>query len=122
MAIDNNLAERTLRPAAIGHKNWLFVGNDQGGRTAAALFTMVASAKACGVDPFAWKEEKERRKGVRNQITAFWDGHAGVWSIPAPGGPPLVRSTRRRRTGCRARRYAAGLPATRSPCCVHQEK
>jgi transposase len=54
LAIDNNLAERTLRPAAIGRKNWLFAGNDQGGRTAATLFSMVASAKACGVDPFAW--------------------------------------------------------------------
>lgn len=54
LAIDNNLSERTLRPAAIGRKNWMFVGNDHGGRTAAALFTIVASAKACGVDPFAY--------------------------------------------------------------------
>ena len=54
LAIDNNLAERTLRPAAIGRKNWLFAGNDHGGRTAAVLFTMVASAKANHVDPFAW--------------------------------------------------------------------
>lgn len=54
LAIDNNLAERTLRPAAIGRKNWLFVGNDQGGRTAAVLFTLMASAKSCGADPFAW--------------------------------------------------------------------
>jgi transposase len=54
LAIDNNLSERTLRPAAIGRKNWLFVGGDQGGRTAAAWFTMIASAKACGVDPLAW--------------------------------------------------------------------
>lgn len=54
LAIDNNLAERTLRPAAIGRKNWLFAGNDQGGHTAAVLFTTIASAKTCGVDPFAW--------------------------------------------------------------------
>jgi hypothetical protein len=54
LAIDNNLAERTLRPAAIGRKNWLFAGNDRGGATAAVLFTMVASAKACRADPFAW--------------------------------------------------------------------
>ena len=54
LAIDNNLSERTLRPATIGRKNWLFVGNDNGGRTAAVLFTMIASAKACGVDPFAY--------------------------------------------------------------------
>jgi hypothetical protein len=54
LAIDNNLAERTLRPAAIGRKNWLFVGNDQGGRTAAVLFTLIASAKANHVDPYAY--------------------------------------------------------------------
>ena len=39
LAIDNNLAERTLRPCAIGRKNWLFLGNDRGGRTAAVLFS-----------------------------------------------------------------------------------
>jgi transposase len=54
LAIDNNLAERTLRPQAIGRKNWLFAGSEQGARTAAVLFTMVASAKANGVDPFAY--------------------------------------------------------------------
>lgn len=54
LAIDNNLAERTLRPATIGRKNWLFAGNDRGGSTAAVLFTMIASAKGCGADPFAW--------------------------------------------------------------------
>jgi transposase len=54
LAIDNNTSERTLRPAAIGRKNWLFVGNDQGGRTAAVLFTMIASAKANCADPFAY--------------------------------------------------------------------
>jgi transposase len=54
LAIDNNTSERTLRPAAIGRKNWLFVGGDQGGQTAAVLFTMIASAKANAVDPFAY--------------------------------------------------------------------
>lgn len=54
LAIDNNLSERTLRPAAVGRKNWLFVGNDQAGQTAAVLFTMIATAKANGVDPFAY--------------------------------------------------------------------
>jgi hypothetical protein len=48
------MSKRTLRPAAIGRKNWLFVGNDQGGRTAAVLFTMIASAKANCADPFAY--------------------------------------------------------------------
>lgn len=54
LAIDNNLSERTLRPQAIGRKNWLFAGSDNGARTAAVLFTMIASAKANGVDPYAY--------------------------------------------------------------------
>jgi len=44
LAIDNNVSERTLRPCTIGRKNWLFVGSDRGGRTAAILFSLVASA------------------------------------------------------------------------------
>ena len=54
LAIDNNLAERTLRPQAIGRKNWIFAGSDNGARTAATLYTMIASAKANGVDPYAY--------------------------------------------------------------------
>jgi transposase len=54
LAIDNNLAERTLRPCAIGRKNWLFLGNDRGGHTAAILFSIMASCKANQVEPWAY--------------------------------------------------------------------
>jgi hypothetical protein len=54
LAIDNNLAERTLRSQAIGRKNWLFAGSDNGACTTAVLYTMIASAKANGVDPYAY--------------------------------------------------------------------
>ena len=64
LAIDNNLAERTLRPCAIGRKNWLFAGSDNGARTAAALYTMIASAKANGVDPYAYVRELYTRLPV----------------------------------------------------------
>ena len=57
LAIDNNLSERTLRAQAIGRKNWLFVGSDNGGRTAAVLFSMTASCKRHDIDPFAWLRE-----------------------------------------------------------------
>jgi transposase len=52
--IDNNAAERALRCVAIGRKNWLFAGSDHGGRTAAALYTLVVSAKLHEIDPFAY--------------------------------------------------------------------
>jgi len=54
LAIDNNLSERTIRPCAIGRKNWLFLGSDRGGRTAAILFSFMASSKANQVEPFAY--------------------------------------------------------------------
>jgi hypothetical protein len=64
LAIDNNLAERTLRSQAIGRKNWLFAGNDNGARTAAVLYTMIASAKANGVDPYAYLRDLYTRLPV----------------------------------------------------------
>jgi hypothetical protein len=45
LEIDNNSSERTLRPCAIGSKNWLFFGSDRGGETAAILMSILASAK-----------------------------------------------------------------------------
>jgi hypothetical protein len=57
LAIDNNLAERTLRPCAIGRKNWIFLGNDRGGRTAVVLFRFTASCKANQVEPWAYRRD-----------------------------------------------------------------
>jgi transposase len=54
LSIDNNLAERVLRMVAIGRKNWLFVGHDNGGHRAAIIYSLVASCKLCGIDPFAY--------------------------------------------------------------------
>lgn len=54
LAIDNNLAERAVKPCAIGRKNWMFCGSDGGGRTAAILFSLTGSAKRQDLDPFAW--------------------------------------------------------------------
>lgn len=54
LAIDNNIAERTMKLPAIGRKNWLFVATATGGRRAAILLSLVASAKANQVEPWAW--------------------------------------------------------------------
>ena len=53
LAIDNNAAERTLRGLAIGRKNWLFVGSEQGRHTAATILTLITSATRHHLDPFA---------------------------------------------------------------------
>jgi transposase len=54
LAIDNNLSERMIRPCAIGRKNYLFFGSDEGGRAAAVLYSIMASAKANQVEPFVY--------------------------------------------------------------------
>ena len=52
--IDNNVAERAVRPLAIGRKNWLFVGGDSGLTSAAVLMSLCASAKRHALDPWAY--------------------------------------------------------------------
>ena len=54
LAIDNNAAERALGAVAVGRKNWLFAGNDEGGERAAVLYSLVASCKQKGVEPFQY--------------------------------------------------------------------
>jgi len=51
LALDNNPAERALRGVAIGRKNWLFAGSDAGGRRAAAMYSLIESAKLSGHNP-----------------------------------------------------------------------
>ncbi len=54
LEIDNNAAERALRAVAIGRKNYLFAGADTGGERAAAMYSLIGSAKLNGLDPEAY--------------------------------------------------------------------
>jgi len=54
VAIDNNAAERAMRPIGIGRKNWLFAGADTGAETLARAMTLVETAKLNGLDPQAY--------------------------------------------------------------------
>jgi transposase len=55
--IDNNAAERSLRGVALGRKNYLFAGSDAGGERAAAIYSLIGSAKLNGLDPEAYLRE-----------------------------------------------------------------
>lgn len=55
--IDNNAAERSLRGVALGRKNYLFAGSDVGGERAAAIYSLIGSAKLNGLDPEAYLRE-----------------------------------------------------------------
>jgi transposase len=54
LCMSNNAAERALRGIAVGRKNWTFAGSDEGGRRAAAIYTLIETAKLNGIDPQAW--------------------------------------------------------------------
>lgn len=52
--IDNNVSERTLKLIGMGRLNWLFLGSDKGGQTAAVLYTLTATCKQLGIDTAAY--------------------------------------------------------------------
>jgi transposase len=54
LEMSNNAAERAIRPLALGRKNYLFAGSDEGGRRAAILYTLIETARLNDVDPEAW--------------------------------------------------------------------
>ena len=78
LAIDNNLAERMMKLPAIGRKNWLFVGSELGGQRAAILLSIIASAKLCGVEPWAWL----------NALLTELPQRRGANPAPSPERPP----------------------------------
>ncbi len=81
--IDNNAAERSIRPIALGRKNWLFAGSDKGGERAAGILSLIETAKLNGLDPEAY---------LRDVLTRIADhpinriGELLPWNIAAKGG------------------------------------
>lgn len=57
LPIDNNPVENAIRPIAIGKKNWLFAGSERAGKRAAAIQTLLGTAKLNGLDPHAWLKD-----------------------------------------------------------------
>jgi len=53
---DNNLTENAIRPAKLGHKNWMFIGREHTGWRSAVIYTFVEQIRRHGADPFAWFE------------------------------------------------------------------
>lgn len=54
LPIDNNPVENAIRPIALGRKNWLFTGSERAGKRAAAIQSLLGTAKLNGLDPAAW--------------------------------------------------------------------
>ena len=64
LPIDNNASERSLRGVAVGRRNWMIFGSDQGGKTAAVPTSFMASCQRVKIDPFAYL------KGVLGRVAS----------------------------------------------------
>ena len=71
--IDNNATERSVRGVAVGRRNWLFCGSEEGGRRAAVVYSLIESCKAAGVEPFAYLTDLLTRlpSATISQIASF---------------------------------------------------
>jgi transposase len=83
LSYDNNAAERLVKISAIGRKNFLFVGNERGGHNAAIFYSLVSSAKANGVEPFAW---------LKSLFTELPHHRSGEAFAQAAAGDPVTSS------------------------------
>ncbi len=59
--LDNNVAERAVRPLAIGRKNWLFLGSEEGGEASAVILSLVQTCRALNINPYEYLEDVMRR-------------------------------------------------------------
>lgn len=82
LEIDNNLAENALRGIAVGRKNWLFAGADCGGERAAAMYSLLETAKLNDVNPHAWFADILDRIGKGHPINRLDELLPWNWAAP----------------------------------------
>ncbi|NJO33200.1 MAG: IS66 family transposase [Rhodospirillales bacterium] len=68
VAIDNNAAERAMRPLCLGRRNWTFAGSDRGAENAATIMTIVETAKANDLNPQAYIVACQSRAKKQKQV------------------------------------------------------
>lgn len=79
--IDNNAAEREIRPIAVGRKNWSFAGSDAGGHRAAVIYSVIASCRRHGIDPYVYIADVLERVSTHpaNRVSELLPGR---WAPP----------------------------------------
>ena len=87
LEIDNGASERAMKPVALGRKNWLFAGSDEGGRTAATLMSLCTTCKDLGIDPFAYLRDVLDRVSTHLQ-SRIVELLPDRWKPAEPPDPP----------------------------------
>ena len=94
LPINNNWAENQIRPIAIGRKNWLFAGSLRAGQRAAAVMSLIQSARLNGHDPYAYlKNVLQRLPTHKNHrigelLTAIRHQHTDLVNLCLPSAYP----------------------------------
>jgi len=86
--LTNNAAERALRGIALGRKSWLFAGSDRGGERAAAMYSLIVTAKLNDIDPQAWLADVLTRIGRTPGRAARRSCCPGNWPVQASRHQP----------------------------------
>ncbi len=92
--IDNNVSERTLKLIGMGRINWLFLGSDQGGQTAAILFSFTATCKHLGIDTFAYLRDVLERlptqpaERLQDLLPHRWQANRSATMVMSPSAIP----------------------------------
>lgn len=94
LSIDNNVAEREMKRIAIGRKNWLFVGSDKGGQTAAVLYSFTSTCHRLGIEPWSYLKDVLERlptlpaKGRAESLPELMPDR---WKAARPAAQPAAR-------------------------------
>ena len=86
--IDNNLTENAIRPFVIGRRNWLFADSPKGAQSSAALYSLIETAKANGLEPYAYLRHLFTHLPAAASVEAFetvfriFPGRDTLWNIP----------------------------------------
>ena len=121
ICLTNNAAERALRGIALGRKAWLFAGSDRGGERAAAMYSLIVTAKLNNVDPRAWLADVLARSAIGGAGLDVYERepvvHPGLLALdnvvllPHQGTSTLeTRTAMGLRVGTNLDAFFAGLP------------
>ena len=84
--IDNNACERAIRPFAVGRKNWLFMGNVEGAKAAATVYSLIETCKANGVDAYSYLRHvlQEIRATPQEDLTSLLPWNCTLPDVVSP--------------------------------------
>ncbi len=93
--LDNNVAERAIRPLAIGRKNWMFVGSENGGQASATILSLIQTCRNLGINPQEYLEDVLRRimgypaRRIDELLPDLWlaarQNNAALQTVPQDG-------------------------------------